>query len=144
MSAETSNDVIFSVYKKTINQGEKVVLGNNNMTGNVVNYTVFAADSQEHPATQPPTEAPTQSPTQTPQGQVTLYGDANCDGVVSISDATAILQSLGNPDKYSLSEQGKFNADVFNNGDGITTSDAVTIQKVDAGIYKLNQLPVRE
>ncbi|MBR6580117.1 MAG: hypothetical protein IKK66_02355 [Ruminococcus sp.] len=144
MTAETSNDVKFSVYVRTVNQGEKITLGNNNMTGNVVNYTVFATDAQEQPATQPPIETHTQAPTQTPQGQITIYGDANCDGTVSISDATAILQSLGNSDKYSLSEQGKLNADVFNNGDGITTSDAVTIKKVDAGIYTLNQLPVRE
>jgi hypothetical protein len=61
-----------------------------------------------------------------------------------MADAAAIFQFLGNSDKYALSEQGKKNADVFNNGDGITTSDAITIQKVNAGIYTANQLPVRE
>lgn len=61
-----------------------------------------------------------------------MYGDANCDGQVSIADSTAILQSLGNPDKYALSEQGANNADVYNRGDGITTSDALSIQKLDA------------
>lgn len=73
-----------------------------------------------------------------------FYGDANCDGKVSISDATAILQSLGNPDKYGLSEQGRLNADVCNNGDGILASDAGVIKKVDAQIYTLDQLPVKE
>ncbi|MDO4426134.1 MAG: cohesin domain-containing protein, partial [Planctomycetia bacterium] len=37
--------------------------------------------------------------------EVTLKGDANCDGKVSIADATAILQSIGNKDKYGLSVQ---------------------------------------
>lgn len=62
------------------------------------------------------------------------YGDANCDGQVTIADSTAILQALGNPDKYGLSEQGANNADVYNRGDGITTSDALSIQKLDAKI----------
>ncbi|MBQ6946222.1 MAG: leucine-rich repeat protein [Ruminococcus sp.] len=64
----------------------------------------------------------------------TLLGDANCDGVVSIADATAILQSIGNPDKYALSEQGAVNADIADTGNGITVDDAVKIQKVDAEI----------
>jgi hypothetical protein len=63
-----------------------------------------------------------------------LAGDANCDGKVSIADAAAIFQCLANSDKYSLSEQGKKNADVAGNGDGITAADALAIQKFDAGI----------
>lgn len=65
-----------------------------------------------------------------------FYGDANCDGKVSIADATAILQSIGNPDKYALSEQGAINADVFNRGDGITAVDAVAIRKLDADVIE--------
>jgi hypothetical protein len=66
---------------------------------------------------------------------VTYYGiagDANCDGKVSIADATAIFQSLGNPDKYALSNEGKNNADVADKGNGITVEDAILIQKYDA------------
>ena len=56
-------------------------------------------------------------------------GDANCDGKYTIADSTAILQSLGNPDKYGLSLQGEFNADIYNVGDGVTPMDALEVQK---------------
>jgi hypothetical protein len=60
-------------------------------------------------------------------------GDANCDGKVSVADSVAILQFIGNRDRYDLKPQGKKNADV--NGDGsVTGSDALEIQKMDAGI----------
>ena len=58
-------------------------------------------------------------------------GDANCDGKVSVADAVAILQYIGNRDRYDLKEQGKLNADV--NGDGAVTGlDALEIQRMDA------------
>jgi hypothetical protein len=62
-----------------------------------------------------------------------LAGDANCDGVVSIADAAAIFQSLANVDKYPLSTKGILNADVDGNK-GITASDALHIQRIDAGL----------
>ena len=46
-----------------------------------------------------------------------------------MGDAVLIMQSLANPNKYQLSDQGKFNGDVYEAGGGITTNDAVTIQK---------------
>ncbi len=69
------------------------------------------------------------------------YGDANCDGNVSIADATAILQHLGNRDKYGLSAQGMQNADVDGQS-GVTANDALVLQKLDAGLYKLTDLPL--
>lgn len=72
----------------------------------------------------------------------TLWGDANLDEKVTVADAVAILQSLGNKDKYALKPQGQKNADVYDNGDGITAKDALTIQQVDAGVYKQSDLPV--
>jgi len=83
---------------------------------------------------------PTTEPTKTPSEVV--YGDANNDGVVTIADATAILQSIGNSDKYALSEQGTLNADV-NGVAGITADDAIVIQKVDAQLIKLADLPLK-
>ncbi len=56
-----------------------------------------------------------------------LNGDANRDKTTSIADAAAIMQAIGNPDKYSLSDMGEFNADYDNNG--LTVDDAVEIQK---------------
>ena len=49
------------------------------------------------------------------------------------------MQSLANPDKYSVGKpdgittQGALNGDVYENGTGITSSDALSIQK-----FKLN------
>lgn len=63
----------------------------------------------------------------------TLWGDANCDKGVDVSDAVIVMQSLANPSKYKLTEQGKANGDVNRNGDGITANDALSIQK-----YKLS------
>ena len=58
-------------------------------------------------------------------------GDANCDGKVSVADSVAILQYIGNRDRYDLKEQGKLNADV--NGDGAVTGlDALEIQRMDS------------
>ncbi len=101
----------------------------------------------------PPTTTPantttvpntTKAPTTTTTSGKTVYGDANCDGKVEIADATLILQFLTNKDEYKLSNQGMINADCCNNGDGVTASDALAIQKVDAGVYKLSELPVKE
>ncbi|MBO5343783.1 MAG: hypothetical protein J6A57_04995 [Ruminococcus sp.] len=61
-----------------------------------------------------------------------LNGDANCDNIQSMADAAAILQAIGNPDKYALSDLGEFNADYA--CDGLTADDAIAIQKKLAGI----------
>jgi len=66
-----------------------------------------------------------------------LYGDANCDGEISMDDAVIIMQSMANPSKYGmngsdsghLTKQGSLNGDVYANGDGITSMDALEIQK---------------
>ena len=69
-----------------------------------------------------------------------LYGDANCDDIVTLADAVAILQTLGNPDKYKLSARGAKNADCRNTGDGITANDALAIQMYDAKL--IDKLPM--
>ncbi len=82
------------------------------------------------------TTTPTPSEPATGSVEVTLLGDANCDGQVTIADSTAILQALGNPDKYGLSTQGAANADCCDPGDGVLPSDALAIQKIDAKVLK--------
>lgn len=85
-------------------------------------------------------EQPTEPPTGTPTGDGdVLYGDANCDGAVTIADATAILQHLGNKDKYELTADGINNADVNLRGNGITAADALAIQRLDAKL--ITELP---
>ena len=82
---------------------------------------------------------PTEPKPTEPVGDI-LYGDANCDGKVTIADSTAILQSLGNPDKYGLSDEGTANADV-DGVKGITAADAIAIQKLDAKL--ISSLPLK-
>ena len=103
--------------------------------------------SQEilNPPVSSTTESSTATTTNDASGSVnsdTLYGDANLDKRVTIADAVAILQHLGNKDKYGLKDQGIKNSDVFDNGDGVTAKDAYTIQQVDSGQYKASDLPV--
>lgn len=71
-----------------------------------------------------------------------LYGDANEDGVITIADATAILQAIGNPDKYSLTEQGAINSDVDGEA-GITGNDALVVQQIEIGMYTQTDLPLK-
>ena len=66
-----------------------------------------------------------------------VYGDANCDGTVDMSDVVLIMQSLANPNKYGLegtdskhmTENGADNADVDTSSKGITSNDALRIQE---------------
>ena len=73
-----------------------------------------------------------------------VYGDANLDGEVSVADAVLVMQSLANPDKYGttgsdethLTDKGAKNADVAGNGDGVTSKDALAIQKFKLGLIE--------
>ena len=71
-----------------------------------------------------------------------VYGDADEDGEVNINDAVLIMQSIANPDKYKLSEQGKVNADVVDNGGGITNGDALAIQYVESKTITTDKFPI--
>lgn len=64
-----------------------------------------------------------------PDVTVSLYGDANCDGKVDISDAVLIKCYLLNSSSYPISAQGLANSDVQGNKNGVNAQDAVTIQK---------------
>ena len=67
----------------------------------------------------------------------TIWGDANCDYEVDLSDAILIMQSIANPNKYGLggtslsaiTEKGKLQADVDTSVKGVTGDDAVMIQE---------------
>ena len=75
----------------------------------------------------------------TPSDGDWLWGDANCDKRVSISDAVAILQSIANGSKYPLEYKGMMQGDVYENGNGITGNDAASIQRYDARV--ITKLP---
>ncbi|MBR4509673.1 MAG: cellulase family glycosylhydrolase [Ruminococcus sp.] len=86
------------------------------------------------------TTATTTQESTTQPDEKRIAGDVNLDGNVTVADAVAILQYIGNKDKYPLSSTAKANADVSGNGDGVTPNDALTIQKVDAGLIDISQL----
>lgn len=67
----------------------------------------------------------------------TICGDVNCDGKVTIGDAAAILQYLGNNEQFPLKEIGKSNASSSDGVAGITVNDALTIQLYKVGLAKL-------
>ena len=94
----------------------------------------------------PPTTSTTQPPeTSTQDTSDIMYGDANCDGAVDLSDAVLIMQYSANPDVYGLnkaegiSDQGIINADVTGGNDGVTNLDALSIQKLKLGL--IDKLP---
>lgn len=66
-----------------------------------------------------------------------VWGDADCDGVVKMNDAVLVMQSLSNGDRFGedgseenhITPEGKKNADVSKDGEGITPKDALAIQK---------------
>ena len=72
--------------------------------------------------------------------KVSMYGDANCDNKVTLSDALAILQYVVNETKYPLTEQGLINADCYNPGDGITANDSLAVQRLDT--KDIDKLPL--
>ena len=80
---------------------------------------------------------------------VSKWGDANCDGMVDMSDCVLIMQALANPNKYGLNgsekthitAQGLKNADVIGN-DGMTTEDAGTIQRYL--LHIITEIPVKK
>lgn len=112
-------------------------------------FKAVAVEQPTEAPTQAPTEAPSDKPTEAPAQppstngiKASMYGDANCDDVVTMADAAAIYQALGNADKYGLSEQGAANADV-NGAAGLTADDAITIQKVVANLIVITDLPLK-
>ncbi|MDE6834032.1 MAG: hypothetical protein K2J39_07305, partial [Ruminococcus sp.] len=83
-----------------------------------------------------------QSTTGTTTDTDILWGDADENGTVNVSDAVLIMQNIVNGDEFKISEQGRINADVSNHGDGITTTDALVIQKVFINLIDLKDLPL--
>ncbi|MCR4794498.1 MAG: glycoside hydrolase family 11 protein [Ruminococcus sp.] len=78
----------------------------------------------------------TQDPKSAFEAKVSKWGDANKDSTVDMGDVVLIMQSLANPNKYSLTEQQTANADVYQAGSGITTNDALALQRYLLGLIK--------
>ena len=67
-----------------------------------------------------------------------IYGDANDDREVSVADPTLIMQAAANPNGFTVTNIKA--ADVTGSGDGVTSGDALVIQKFLAGT--ITALPV--
>ncbi|MDE5770878.1 MAG: hypothetical protein K2I06_04485 [Ruminococcus sp.] len=87
-------------------------------------------------------EVTVKNPLESESGVTLPYGDADCDGKVSINDAVLVMQSIANPDKYKLTNIGKMTADVVDKGNGITNADALAIQYVESKTIKESDLPM--
>ena len=94
--------------------GEELTLGTNGGSNESVNYIVIASKQE-----------------------TVVPGDADLDGKVGISDVVKVMMYVANKDANPLSEQGLINADVYNNGDGVFISDALSIQKKVAQIIDM-------
>ena len=71
---------------------------------------------------------------------VSLYGDANCDKKIDISDVVLLKSWLLNSKKYSVSAEGLTNADVQETGNGVNANDIVAIQQYSLKL--IDKLPV--
>ncbi len=67
---------------------------------------------------------------------LSMPGDSNGDNIVDLADAVLIMQSIANPDNYKIEGQAALNADCYRTGDGITSSDALAIQKYRIKLIK--------
>ncbi|MBR4626295.1 MAG: dockerin type I repeat-containing protein [Ruminococcus sp.] len=101
-------------------------------------WSKWWGDGEPSMAEVKPTESQSETDSNAP-GDI-LCGDANCDDQVNMADAVLIMQSIGNPDKYTLTPKGEKNADTDESGD-ITNKDALAIQKYKLDI--ISSLPYR-
>lgn len=107
-----------------------------NTTTTKATTTTTKATTTTTKATTTTTKATTTTTVKVPDGKPN-YGDANCDNIVNIGDAVLILQSLANADAYGvngtnpkhITDVGLRNADCNEVPDGVTTADALSVQK---------------
>ena len=76
-----------------------------------------------------PEQPETTTENTTDSDTATLWGDADLDGKVGISDVVKVMMYVSNKTANPLEPQGYTNADVYGSGDGVFISDALSIQK---------------
>ena len=128
-----SEDSIVSMYVPVYINGELYY-------GTEPDGTTAGGNSSSVLTTTSPTTTATKPSTTTTAAEEVIYGDANCDGNVDISDAVMVKCYLINNKKFALSKQGLLNSDVQGSGNGVNAQDAVTIQKYV--IKSITKLPV--
>lgn len=96
--------------------------------------------TQPQPTDPQPTQPQPTDPTTPTSGNVTKYGDTNCDGEVDILDVIMLNKSLLG--SATLSPNGAANADVDANGK-VDSTDSLNILKCVVKIIQQSELPVR-
>ncbi len=105
-------------------------------------YMVFAeSGSSETTVATTTTSQPvtTTSVATTAPAEDVVYGDADNDGRVGIADVVKVMMYATNKSANPLTETELNNADVYNRGDGVFISDALSIQKKVAQV--IDSLP---
>lgn len=129
LTCTNSGDVVFNLYRLDVSKGDTVILGANGQSASCVNYTVFAVESSSvgpteatEPSTVPETDIPTTD-------KEIIYGDADSSMEININDVVAVMCYAADPSGSTMTESELDAADVFQRGDGVNASDAISIQK---------------
>ena len=130
MTAANSGDVTFDIYAKDITAGTQVSLGANGQSSYCVNYDVFFVKKAEVTTTTTTTTTTTSKAL-----QISLAGDVDCNGKVSISDVV-LLSRYCNEEPVSVSNQGFLNGDC-NHDNALGTEDSTMILKAIARLISL-------
>ncbi len=95
----------------------------------VVTTTATTTTTKVTTTTTSKTTSTTTTTTTTEPATDVVYGDADLDGKVGISDVVKVMMYVANKDANPITEQGLINSDVYGSGDGVFISDALSIQK---------------
>lgn len=68
------------------------------------------------------------------------YGDANCDGKITVGDAVMVARVAAEDTSVTITDQGKINGDVAGGGNGIDSEDTTMILKFLAGMVEESDL----
>ena len=137
---DTDYDYMNSDYFAVVPDGEASTLDIYNIANEIYKLTGAMPLSSYNPQ-----ETDVNESTLTIEMHDKIDGDANNDGELTLADAIVTLQSIGNPEKYGINGsdethityQGSFNADITGDYDGITSADALAIQRKILGLNKL-------
>lgn len=115
---------------KFISLDHKIPLG---QSGNGISLSDYYSDTEGTTDPQQPSNG-SQSTDGTDEG--TVYGDADLDGDVKMADVVKVMCHACNPELYPFTDEQKTNCDVYQQGDGVDISDALSIQKKVAQIIQ--------
>ena len=143
MTAASSNEVRFSVYKKTFVGGEKVTLGQNGMNGNCMNYTVFAdavAVETTTTTTETTTTTTTETTTTTTETTTTTTEETTTAEETTTTTTTTATEETTTTTTTTTAAQSTLIGDA--NVDGkVSVADAVAILQAVANKDKYSLKP---